>query len=262
VSEPQPPARSGLRIVNALLFSCFAAVGFGLVARPALLFVRSQGILHAVLPWDVPLGRIFFLVALGLVIETARLGLALTSGRSLRARDRVALLLLVLVALGARSQAGSPLPPISPVPRLISALRTTAGALDRDYPTAAKYQPDAAALDSALAQLGGSGFVYRGHEVALHVTILEATTYAQLEARPGDLPGTLYIALGAERHRAFLSALTLDERGEVTLLRNPGGKPLLVEARFGTHNAPGRDPLMPEYPGMESVTGKKKDGPL
>jgi hypothetical protein len=247
-------ARPRLRALNALVFGAFAAFGFGLVARPALLFFQSLVLLSATLPWDVPFGRIFLLVAVGLAFETLRLGLAVTAGRRLRALARVPLLLLVLAALLVRALAGEPAPPVSPIARLVAALRAAADALDAQY-SGKHYHPNPAALDAALSALGPSHFVYRGHEVALHVRLLERDG-AQLAPLPGDLPGTLYVALDGEQDRAFITALTLDERGRADILRAPGGKPLLVLARAGTHSAPGRDPLVPEYPGMQSPSAR------
>ena len=64
------------------------------------------------------------------------------------------------------------------------------------------------------------------------------------------------------RTRAWLSALTLDDGGAPEILKTAVNKPLLVVARAGTHSAPGRDPLVPEYPGMRTPSAKNKnDGP-
>jgi len=254
-----PPPRGGLRAINALLFGAFSTVGFGLVARPALLAVRSLGLFAPTLPWDVPLGRLFLLLALALAVETIRLGVAVASGAKLRARARVPLLLLVVAAFAARNFAGEPLAPAAPVARLVSALRACADALDRAYPERARYQPDEAALDQALAAVGGSTFVYRGHELPLRARLIGGAERPQgiPRAQRGDRPGDLYVAISADGSRAYLSALTLDDAGRPQILQTVAGRPLIIEARAGTHSAPGRDPLVPEYPGMRTPSQGK-----
>lgn len=261
----EAPARSGprplLRVFNALLFGTFAAIGFGLVARPALLAFRSLGLAAPVLPWDVPLGRLFIVLALGLAIETLRLGLDVSAGKRLRPIARAPLLLLLGISLLARNFAGEPLAPVSAVPRLVSGLRTAADALDRSFATDSRYPKDPAPIDASLAQLGPTGFVYLGNYLPLRAQLLEQQKSAQITPRPGDRPGTVYVALDAEHTRAIVSVLTLDAKGKPDILRAPSGKALLVEARFGTHSSPGRDPLVPEYPGMQTPSAGKQSGP-
>ena len=252
------PPRRALRVVNTLLFGAFAALGFGLVARPALLCAKGLGLLAPVLPWNVPRGAIFLAVATGLTVETLRLGVALAGATRLRARARAPLLLLVLAALGVRLSSGAPSVPSSATARMVAALRTAADALDRGYAREGRYAPDLAAIDAAFAALAPSPFVYRGHELPLRAVVVERTSGAQTSARPGDLPGAIYLAVSADRTRVFLSALSLDTQGSIDLVRTPAGRPLLIEARFGTHSAPGRDPLVPEYPGMQSTTEKQE----
>jgi hypothetical protein len=60
---------------------------------------------------------------------------------------------------------------------------------------------------------------------------------AQLEALPGDPPGTIYLCISSDEQRAWLSALALH-----------GVLPVTVQADAGTHPAPGFDPLLPLYP--------------
>ena len=62
---------------------------------------------------------------------------------------------------------------------------------------------------------------------------------AQRDPLPGDPPGTIYVCISADEQRAWLSALSLE-----------GVLPATLQARAGTHSAPGRDPLVPAYPGM------------
>jgi hypothetical protein len=75
-----------------------------------------------------------------------------------------------------------------------------------------------------------------------------ASDAAQTEALADDSPGTLYVALSKDRKSAWLTALSL--RG---VLKLPSGKPAQLELHAGTHSLPGRDPLVPLYPGMRSV---------
>ena len=69
----------------------------------------------------------------------------------------------------------------------------------------------------------------------------------------GDLPGTIYLEISTDRTAAWITALSL--RG---VLRLSSGKPALIEAHAGTHSLPGRDPLVPAYPGMRGLTDPKK----
>ncbi len=237
--------RPGLRALNALLFGAFAAAGFGAVARRGWLFLISQGLLRPVLPWDVPLGAIFLALALALGAETLRTGALATSGRPLRARDRWPLLLLVVACFAARLSAAAPRPPLSPTPRLIAALRRCAETLDAGYREAHQYPLDEAALERALAALGPSSFVYRGHDLPLRARLLERDS-AQREPLAGDRPGLVYVAHTRDAQRVWLSAVTL-AGDDPAMLLTPRGAPLLLEARAGTHSAPGGDPLIPEY---------------
>ncbi len=231
-------------------------IGFGLVARPALLAFAGLGLFAPTRPWDVPLGRLFMLLAALLAFETLRLGLAVSSAQRLRARNRIPLLLLVIGAFASRTIAGEPLPPASAVPTLVTAMRSAADALDRAYPDRARYAPDDKLLTDTLSLVGRTGFVYRGQELPLRARLIENAERAQGIPRrsAGDLPGDLYVAISADGSRAFITALTLDEAGALQILRTPTGYPLIIESRSGTHSAPGRDPLVPEYPGMHSPT--------
>ncbi len=249
-APPRRRPRPLLRALNALLFGAFAAAAFGAIARRAWLFWSSQGVLHPALPWDVPMGALFLSLALLLALETLRTGALAASGSPLRARDRWPLLLLVLGSFATRLAAAEPRPPASPTARLVSALRLAAETLDRGYRDAGHYSFDEAALEQALAPLGSSGFVYRGHDLPLRVRALDQDA-AQRAPLPGDLPGVLYVAHPRDGQRAWLSAVTLDG-SSAAMLPAPSGRALLIDARAGTHSAPGRDPLLPEYPGAKA----------
>ena len=241
-APPRGP-RPVVRAVNAVLFGLFAAAGFGAVARRAWLFTSSLGLVHPVLPWSVPFGSLFLALSLALALETLRTGAMAGSWRPLRTRDRWPLLLLVLGCFGVRVVAGEPRPPVSPTSSMIAALRRTAEALDAGYRDNHEYR--LSDLDGTLVSLAPPGFVYRGCELRLRAVPI-AQDGPQRTARPGDLPGTIYVAHAPGGQRLWLSALTLNS-GVSTLL-SASGQPLIIEARAGTHSAPGRDPLIPEYP--------------
>ena len=255
-----PPARPALRLINALVYGGFAALGFALCARPALVEWRALGLLAPVLPWDVPLGRLYLLVALALAGFTLRLMLAAALGLRVRGPERPAFLLCVGFALLLRFAAGEPFAPKDPAPALLEGLRAAAAALDQSYAQHGRYPsgPDAAALlDGRLAALPPPGFVYRGHLLRLRARLLEGAAAAQTAPLAGDLPGTVYAALDAAGERAWLTVLSL-EGGRTTALR-AGGRPLVLQARAGTHSAPGRDPAVPEYPAMKGAAKSPLD---
>jgi hypothetical protein len=237
---------SGVRIAYLAAYAALAALGEALVARPALLWLRGQGLLHAALPWDVPLGSLSFLLALLVALLTLWLASQAALGQRPRVPMHAAFLLLLALCLGVRAQAGDPQPPRDPAATLLAGLRTVAEELDRDYRDG--YSPDEARLDSALAQLPPSGFRRLGRATPLHVRLLPSAGGAQTEPLAGDDPGAIYLAISSDRTAAWLTALSL--RG---VLKLPSGKPALVEAHKGTHSSPGRDPLVPAYPGMRSV---------
>ena len=75
-------------------------------------------------------------------------------------------------------------------------------------------------------------------------------------AQPGDAPGTITVALDQAGTRAWLCAFTLVE-GRIAPLSS-GGRSLVLQARMGSHAAPGRDPLLPEYPTMQLLKDRQK----
>lgn len=237
---------SRVRIAYLAAYAALAALGEALVSRPALLWLRGQGVLRAALPWEVPLGGLAFLLAMLVALATLRLATQAALGRRPRVPQHAAFLLLLALAFALRSQAGEPLPPRDPSPALLAGLRALAVELDRDYRDG--YAPEAAKLDAVLAQLPLPGFRRLGRALPLRVRVI-ASDSAQAEPLPGDAPGTLYIALSTDRTAARLTALSLHG-----VLKLPSGKPALIEAHTGTHSLPGRDPLVPAYPGMRTVT--------
>lgn len=231
-----------LRIVYLLAYAALAALGEALVARPALLWLRGQGLLHAALPWDVPLGGLALALALLVALLTLWLALDAALGHRPRVPLHLAFLMLLAICWASRNFSGEPRPPRDPVPALLDGLRAAAGELDRDF--RGSYAPDAAQLNSALAQVSPPGFRRLGRPIPLHARVLSGCDGPQLEALPGDDPGTIYVAISKDRRAAWLTALSL--HGVLRKQR--------IEAHEGTHNLPGRDPLVPAYPGMKSLT--------
>jgi hypothetical protein len=237
-----------LRAISLLVYVAVAALGEALLARPALLFLRGVGLLKPVLPWRVPFGALLLLLAMAMAALTV--ALALRAALGLRARLSLHAALLALLALGiaARGFAGEPSPPPDPAPQLLSALRATADVLDANYQD--RYSADAAQIDAALAHQPSPGFVQRGLLLPLRAQVIEGATGPQGEAIAA--PGTIYVALSPDRKTAWLTAQSLS-----AVQALPSGKLAVLEAHAGTHSLPGRDRLVPLYPGMRSVTEAK-----
>ena len=239
-----------IRLAYLAAYAVLAALGEALVARPALLWLRGQGLLEAALPWNVPLGGFALLCAALVALTTLWLASDAALGRRPRVPQHAAFLLLLAVCFGVRSWAGDPQPPRDPAPALLDGLRAAAAELDRDYRGA--YTPDAGQLNSALAQVTPPGYLRLGRSIPLHARVLSGADGPQLSELPGDQPATIYVALSKDRTGAWITALGL--RG---ILKLTSGKPALVEAHAGTHSQPGRDPLVPIYPGMRGLTGPR-----
>lgn len=237
---------SGVRIAYLAAYAALAALGEALVAGRALLWLRGQGLFHAALPWDVPLGGLSLLLAALVAIATLWLASAAALGKKPRVPQHAAFLLVLALCIAVRTQSGEPRSPRDPVPALLDGLRVAAAELDRDY--RGSYVPDAGPLSAALAQVVPPGFRRLGRSISLHARLLSASEGPQLEALPGDQPGTIYVAVSRDRTAAWLTALDL--RG---VLKLTSGKPALIEAHAGTHSLPARDQLVPAYPGMRSL---------
>lgn len=230
-----------LRAASFALSAAFAALGVALAGRPALLWLRSQGLLRPTLGWDVPLGALSLVLVLTLTCLTLWLAVATALGRPGRVQVHAALLLLAAACVGARAAAPPPVPPRDPAPVLLDALRRTAEDLDARY--ASRYLPDASVLNAALAGVPDPGFRRLGRPLRAHARVLSGAAGPQLEPLPEDDPATLYVAVSADRHSVWLTALGLDG-----ILRLSSGKPAQLEAHGGTHNLPGRDAMVPVYP--------------
>ncbi|HEX9578047.1 MAG TPA: hypothetical protein VF993_09855 [Myxococcales bacterium] len=242
-----------LRIAYLAVYAGLAAVGEGLVARPALLWLRGQGIFHAALPWEVPLGGLALALAALVAIATLSLASDAALGRRPRVPQHAAFLVVLGTCLALRAGTAPPAPPRDPGPALLQGLRAAADEIDRDFH--GQYAPDAGQINGALAQVTPPGFRRLGRAIPLHARVI-ASTHGEgpvLDPLPGEVPATVYIAVSKDRTTAWLTAVTLHS-GQPAILRTTAGKPVLVKAHSGTHSLPGRDPVVPAYPGMRGIT--------
>jgi hypothetical protein len=228
------------RMTYLAAYGGLAALGEALVARPGLLWARSQGTFSPALAWDVQYGALLFACALLLGLFTFALAWEAALGRRPRPPLHVALLLAVGICFALRSASGNPRPPRDPAPALLDGLRAAAEELDRGY--RGLYAPDAGQFASALAQVAPAPFRRLGRPIPLHVRVLSGADGPQLEALPEDLPGTIYVAISKDRQSAWLTALSIDG-----ILGLEGARPALAVARNGTHSLPGEDPGLPAY---------------
>ncbi|HZR11012.1 MAG TPA: hypothetical protein VFA79_20655 [Myxococcales bacterium] len=221
-------------------FAALAALGEALVAPPAVLWVRSQGLSSPAIARDVPYGALLLACAVLLALITLALASAIASSRKPRLRLHLALLLAAAASLALRSASGNPGPPPDPRPQLLDALRVAGDELDRGY--AGFYAPDAGQLGSALAQARQPPFRRAGRTIPLRARILSGRDGPQMAPLPGDPPGTVYVAISSDRQSAWVTALALER-----VLTLPAGTPAVVVARGGTHSPPGSDPHLPAY---------------
>lgn len=236
-----------LRIAYLLVYAAAAALGEALVARPAFLWWRSQGVMETVAAWEVPMGAAFLALAGALALATLGFSIASALGKRLRPAHHAALLILPGLSLWLRAATPAPMPPRDPVPSLLAGLRAAADQLDATW--AGRYAPDAAVFASSFAGIPPTGFRRLFRPSPVHVRVLSGAEGPQLERLEGDEPGTLYVAISRDRSAAWLTALGL--RGVLAL---PSGQPALIEARAGSHSLVGRDPLVPAYPRMRGAT--------
>jgi hypothetical protein len=247
----RPRAGASLRAAYALVYGAAAVFGAALLAPTAVDYVRGLGLVRPVLEVPRPGGApaLVLLVLLGAL--TMRFALALVQGTRPRLREHAVFLLLIAFAIAVLAASGPGRPAPDPAPALEAGLRATARALEAAW-AGARYEPDPAALAAALANLPAPGFVLRGRRLPLLVRLVsrarqgEGPDGAVVEALPNDTPGTIYVALSADGTRAWLSALTLGPSGIEPL--RVGARPLVMQARGGTHGAIGGDPLLPAYP--------------
>jgi hypothetical protein len=229
------------RLTYLATYAALAALGEALVARPAILWVRSQGILKPALAWDVPYGALLLACAVLVALFALALAAAAARLRNPPLPIHLALLLAIGICFALRSASGEPLPPRDPSPALLEGLRAAASELDRSY--RGLYAPDAGQFASALAGCRPPGFRRLGRAIPLHVRVLSGADGPQEEPLSDDLPGTIYLAISKDRQSAWLTALALDG-----VVRLPSGGPAVAVARQGTHSLPGGDPALPLYP--------------
>ena len=236
-----------IRAAYLIVYAGIAALAEALVARPAMLWLRSQGLFRPAVAWGVPMGA----VALALAVLVAALAFWLAAnaglGRKPRTPEHAALLGLLALCFVLRRAGGDPRPPADSVAPLLEAMRATADQLDRSW--SAGYSTDPAPLDAVLAHLPDPGFRLHGRSLPLQARILAGAEGPQLNPLEDDQPGTIYVAMSKDRQAAWITALSLDG-----VLKLASGKPAAIEAHTGSHSLPGRDPLVPAYPGMRSVT--------
>lgn len=233
------------RLAMLSLHGAFATLAIAAVARPAALWVQSEGLVHPVLAWDVPFGALA--LALLLAISAATIWLAVAVARDVRRGLAVHAVFLALVAacVAFRGLAAAPVRPRDPLPPLLESLRLTAEELDARYDQ--RYLPDASVLNAALAAAPDAGLRFRFRRLRPHARVLSGSQGPQLEPLPEDEAGTIYVAVSADRQTVWLTALSLGG-----VLQLPGGRPAQLEAHGGTHSLPGRDAFVPPYPGREN----------
>jgi hypothetical protein len=236
-----------VRVAYGLSYAGVAALSMALVARPAILWLDGLGLQGPVLAARVPLGAAFFAVAALVCAATLRVSLGLAERVRPRIPEHAAFLVLLGFALGLRGWADAPQPAEDPAPALRAGLRAVAVALETSYPLQGRYSAEAVPLEAAIAALSLPGFALRGRLLPLNVRVIASAARPQVDALPGDLPGTVYVALSPDRSRAYLTALTLRE-GRPETMRAGDGRALILQARGGTHGELGQDPLLPAYP--------------
>jgi len=234
-----------IRLSYVCAFAALASLGEAAAARPAWLWMKSQGLFRATLARDVPFGAL--LLGAGALLGLVTLRLA--SGIALRRRPgpalHAALVLLAGICCSLRHAAGGPRPSPDPGPALLEGLRAAAAALDAGF--AGQYLPEIAALAPALARVPSPPIRRLGRPVPLRARILSGAGGPRLDPLEGDPPGTLYVAISGDRQRAWLTVLSLDGA-----LRLPSGQPAVMTSRSGTHALPGADPALPVYPGARN----------
>jgi hypothetical protein len=191
--------------------------------------------------------------ALAVLVALATLWLASQAvlGRRPRVAQHAAFLAILGACLSVRAWSGEPQPPPDPAPVLLDGLRAVAAALDRDFEKT--YAPDEAKLDAALAALPPPGYRRLGRVLKMRAVVSGGAEGPRTAGSAADLPGTIYVEISNDRTAAWITARALNG-----ILKLPSGKPALIEAHGGTHSLPGRDPLVPAYPGMRGLTDRKR----
>ncbi len=248
VTQPAEPrrARPAVRAAYLIAYGLFAALGAGLLAPPAILTVRGLGLFRPALTWSVPLGWLSAALLVVLSAFALRFALAAALGGRARFPEHAAFLALLVTAFALRLLAPEPAPPPDPSFALATGLRVAAESTDAQYEPGRGYSLAEAAVNAALAPLPTPGFASRARALPLRARVLRDTAGPQQTPLLGDPPGTIYLALSADKSRCWLTAVTLRAGQPAILLI--GTRPAVIHARGGTHSAPDRDPLLPSYP--------------
>jgi hypothetical protein len=234
-----------IRLSYVCAFAALASLGEAAAARPAWLWMKSQGLFQATPARDVRFGAVLFGAGALLGLVTLRMACGIALRRRPGPAFHAALVLLAGICCSLRYAAVGPQPSPDPGPALLEGLRAAATALDASY--AGQYLPDAAALAQALARVPSPPIRRLGRPIPLRARILSGAGGPRLDPLEGDPPGTLYVATSGDRQRAWLTVLSLDGA-----LRLPSGRPAMIAAQGGTHALPGRDPALPVYPGARN----------
>ena len=102
-----------IRLLYVCAYAAFTALGFAAVARPAILWVRSQVTGPA---WDVPFGPVFVASSVMGALLAAWLAGEIARRRNPGARLHLALLLAVALCFTLRRTAADPTPRAVPDP--------------------------------------------------------------------------------------------------------------------------------------------------
>jgi len=220
-------------------YAALAALGEALVAKPALIWIRSQGIFEPALAQEVRGGAASSACAVLVALLTFAVAARAKAARTPPASLHLAFLFAVATCVAVRAASDEPRPGPGSAPALLEAIRSSAEELDRSWN--GSYAPDGARFAFALAPVAPP-FRRLGHRIALRPRILYGAGGPQLRALPGDLPGTVYVAISPDRQAGWITALDLEG---VLALRAHG--PAIAQAYAGTHSPPGRDGALPLY---------------
>ena len=243
--EDGPMARGVLRFFYVAIYAAFAAFGAALLARPALRWLQGLGLSGPALPAGGFAGGASAVLLLLLVAGTLAMAVARAVGHKPGLRSHAALLGVVACAVAVRAASVAP-DAEDPDPALREALRAAAGALDASHAAGHRYDPVVGALQAALDALPPPPFRHHARPLRYTARVLRNAAGPQRDPLPGDLPGTLYVAIEPAGQGAWLSVTTL-RNGRIEVL------PIDVEARSGTHSEPGESLLLPRYPGARSA---------
>lgn len=236
-----------LRVINALTYGFFAALGAALLARPLLASVRAlvsrfSYVPDLILPW-LWMG---FAVALFLTVADV--------ARRLLARRRVGMLryatLLVVVGLigAARKSAAAPARPTVD-DALAHIVARVEGAADAYWARHDRYPSEPEVLEKDLPELVRDlGFRQRGARALQGQVRVVPDASGPVFIAPDDVrPGDTVFAVSADARTYWITAFALSATGRPTPHTGRGGRVLVASGRNG-HASSRLDPLFPDYP--------------